>query len=208
MRNHTRPDQIEDTPVSERRARTQTQCCWPKCQKPAVEAVPMCTAHLFIAHAQYGVILNGMTTFNPAPQQPAPEPITPAPPRHGVVYYLRSGGYIKIGWASDLGKRMRSYPPDSLLLATHPGTKADESAAHRKFAVHRTHGREWFAMVAPLMQHIDRVRAEHGEPDQVSFAAQPVKVPQPRAKQYVGGNYRGHGPNGARFQSMARHAAP
>lgn len=117
----------------------------------------------------------------------------------GTVYYLRVGGYIKIGWASDLAKRMRSYAPDTVLLATEPGTRGLEKRRHKQFAAHRTHGREWYAMVPPLMQHIDRTANEHGKPDPVAFSAQPVTVPEPRPfKSFVGGNYRGNGMVGER----------
>lgn len=114
------------------------------------------------------------------------QPETKSPPAkpavvNGVVYYLRSGGYIKIGWASNLQKRMKAYPPDTMLLATEPGTRADEQRRHRTFAVHRTHGREWYAMVPPLMEHIDKVKRENGEPDAVVFAAKPVTVPRPHS---------------------------
>ena len=115
-------------------------------------------------------------------------------PTNGTVYYLRVGGYIKIGFASDLTKRMRSYAPDTVLLATEPGTKQDEQRRHRQFSAHRTHGREWYAMTPSLMRHIDQVIAEHGAPVSVAFSAQPVKIPEPRPfKTYVGGNYRGNG---------------
>lgn len=113
------------------------------------------------------------------------------PDRDGVVYYLRVGGFIKIGWTSNLQNRMKSYAPDTTLLATEPGKRALETRRHRAFSVHRTHGREWYAMVPPLMDHIGRVAAEHGQPDPVAFSAQPVTVPQPRQKRYVGGNQRG-----------------
>jgi hypothetical protein len=109
-------------------------------------------------------------------EQPAK---TPAPTA-GTVYYLRSGAYIKIGWTSNLEKRMRAYAPDSVLLATEPGTRKDESRRHKMFATHRTHGREWYAMVPSLMHHIEMMVTEHGEPDPVSFAAQPVTIPQRR----------------------------
>lgn len=98
----------------------------------------------------------------------------------GTVYYLRVGSYIKIGWSANLEKRMRSYPPDTILLATEPGTRKDEHRRHKMFAAHRTHGREWYAMVPSLMHHIEQTAARHGQPDPVVFAAQPVTIPQPR----------------------------
>lgn len=109
-----------------------------------------------------------------------PEPATSPKVTSGVVYYLRVGSYIKIGWTSDLEKRMRAYPPDSILLATEPGTRKDEHRFHKMFAAHRTHGREWYAMVPSLMHHIEQTLARHGQPDPVAFAALPVTIPQPR----------------------------
>lgn len=105
---------------------------------------------------------------------------TPRDEKDGTVYYLRVGAYIKIGWTSDLTKRMKSYSPDSVLLATEPGTRKDEQRRHRMFAVHRTHGREWYAMVPSLTHHIQQVTDAHGSPDPVAFAARPVAIPQPR----------------------------
>lgn len=116
-----------------------------------------------------------------------------AGPKMGTVYYLRSGANIKIGWTGDLQKRMRNYPPDTTLLATEPGTRADETRLKRMFKVHLTHGNEWFAMVPSLTHHIAQVKAKHGEPDaSITFAAQPVTIPQPRQPQYIGGNNRGN----------------
>lgn len=183
-------DQVEDTPVS--RARIRLVCAWRDCGRPLTpEEPPLCSAHLKIAHELYidrfQTATSGYRYAGSVRPEVEPAPVPVPEPRRGVVYYLRSGGYIKIGWTSDLTKRMRAYPPDSLLLAHHPGTRADETTMHRKFAAHRTHGREWYAMVPPLVRHIDQIKATHGAPDEVAFAAQPVTVPQPRPKQYVGG---------------------
>jgi hypothetical protein len=122
---------------------------------------------------------------------PTPEKVKR--PTDGVVYYLRSGAYIKIGWSADLEKRMRAYTPDSILLAVEPGDRMLETRRHRMFAAHRTHGREWYAMVPALLHHIETIVTAHGTPDPVTFAAKPVTIPQPRPKTYVGGNYRGKG---------------
>lgn len=101
----------------------------------------------------------------------------------GTVYYLRIGGYIKIGWTSDMGKRMKAYPPDTVLLATQPGTRSDEAAEHKRFAHLRTHGREWYPLAPQLTQHIDRIVQANGEPDTVSFMAKPADVPRPHSGQ-------------------------
>jgi hypothetical protein len=107
-------------------------------------------------------------------------------PPDGVVYYANvGGGHIKIGWTSDLAKRMRQYPPNTVLLAVHPGTRADERKLHKRFAVHRAFGTEWYPMVPVILDHIARVVAEHGQPPAVTFGAKPTKVPTPRPKQVV-----------------------
>lgn len=115
-------------------------------------------------------------------EQPTAKPMRNLP---GVVYYLRVGGYIKIGWTADLAKRMRAYAPDTILLATQPGTRKDEQRLHKIFAAHRTHGREWYAMTPSVMHHIEQVAAQHGTPDPVTFAARPVEVPQPRPVEQI-----------------------
>jgi hypothetical protein len=181
-----RLDDVEDTPYSKRRV--VNRCCWPDCPQPKTEHTQLCTSHLYIAHEAYAKILAGMplpsrVTFT---VQAEPEPVEPKPEKPGTIYYVRSGGYIKIGWTSDLSKRMKGYPPDSVLMATHPGTRSDETTVHRKFAVHRTHGREWYALVPAIMGHIARVQAEHGEPEQVSFGARPVEVPRPGSRKTIG----------------------
>ncbi|MGN6245127.1 MAG: GIY-YIG nuclease family protein [Motilibacteraceae bacterium] len=150
-------------------------CCWPKCHTAAVLDLPMCRPHLAVAHDVYQTVFIDTDRNKPAP---APAPPKPAP--EGTVYYVQVDAHIKIGWTSDLTKRMRGYAPTSRLLATHPGTRADEQRMHKRFAVHRTHGREWYAPVPSLLHHIELVKAEHGEPDAVAFGAAPVTIPEPR----------------------------
>jgi hypothetical protein len=121
------------------------------------------------------------------------EPVKRTAPTDGTVYFLQIGGHIKIGWASDLSKRMRQYPPNALLLAAHPGTRKDELRLHKMFAVHRSHGREWYPLVPVILDHIKRVVAKYGSPLEVDFGAKPTVVPQPRPHQYIGGDRIGSG---------------
>lgn len=127
-------------------------------------------------------------------QGPKPEPTPPKPaPVDGTVYVLRCGGFIKIGWTSDLTKRMRSYQPDTVLLATMPGTRKDEHRLHKRFAHLRTHGREWYPIAPQITEYVALMVAEHGQPDPVTFAAKPVEVPRPYSRTpYVGGDNRGN----------------
>lgn len=124
----------------------------------------------------------------PARSVSAPKRETPT---DGTIYYLRSGGYFKIGWTSDLEKRMKGYPPDTQLLATRPGTKADERAIHKRFAHLLSHGREWFPLAGEIQDHIDAVIAEHGAPPVVDFTARRANRTAGRQTQYVGGPNRG-----------------
>lgn len=76
----------------------------------------------------------------------------------GDIYYVRVDEKIKIGWSSNLGQRLASYPPHTVQLCDHPGTRADERDLHRTFKPSRASGREWYHPTPELMAHIDRVR--------------------------------------------------
>lgn len=74
-----------------------------------------------------------------------------------VVYYLRFGDRVKIGYTKNVAKRRTQIPNDEL-LATEPGGRVVETMRHRQFAEHRLIG-EWFAMGPNLMEHIEQLRA-------------------------------------------------
>lgn len=87
----------------------------------------------------------------------------------GWVYYILIADRIKIGYSIDVKRRLRSYPPDSPLLAMHPGTKLLESEMHAKFAGSKAAGREWFLDTPELRQHIKEVIEQFGEPDRARY---------------------------------------
>lgn len=89
--------------------------------------------------------------------------------RPGYIYYLRFKDTIKVGWAADVAKRMRSYPPGSVLLAVHPGTLDDETELHARFTPYRVNGREWYTRAQPLVDHIAGVVKRHGLVDQTKY---------------------------------------
>lgn len=91
----------------------------------------------------------------------------------GVVYYLQVGELIKIGWTADLSQRLKSYPPDAILLATHPGTLDTEKSMHQKFAHLLSGRREWFKDDKVVRDHIAKVVRDFGEPKSR------VKMPAP-----------------------------
>ena len=72
--------------------------------------------------------------------------------RTSVVYYARLGNRVKIGYTTDLSKRMKVVNPEEV-MATEPGGPHLEAARHQQFADLRTHG-EWFVLDEPLAEHI------------------------------------------------------
>lgn len=80
----------------------------------------------------------------------------------GWIYYLLVGDRIKIGYSKDVERRMKQYPPTSVLLAQHPGTHNLEREMHNKFLVHLANGREWFKVAQPVLDHIGTVREQFG----------------------------------------------
>jgi hypothetical protein len=84
----------------------------------------------------------------------------------GVIYYIRYRGHpeIKIGYATSLKPRLAQLATGSAfdieVLASHPGTVADEAALHGRFAHLRvTPAREWFREGADLIAHISEVKS-------------------------------------------------
>lgn len=174
------------------RSASRARCVWPKCAAPIRDwpQLHLCNAHVRVVVDNASPVLPDIPVIS-AVKEPAPEPPKrKTPPRDGSIYYVQVGAHIKLGWTSDLTGRMRQYPPNSVLLAVEPGTRADETRLHKKFAVWRSHGREWYPLVPVLLDHIKRVVAEHGEPETVNFGAKPVEVPTPRPRQFVAARSR------------------
>ena len=72
--------------------------------------------------------------------------------RGGLVYFIRFGDRIKIGFTTDLKRRLQVLPHD-MLLATTPGTMRDEGRLHQRFAHLRITG-EWFHAAPDLLAYI------------------------------------------------------
>lgn len=98
----------------------------------------------------------------------------------GWIYYVLTDGKIKIGYSTNITRRLRAYPPGSEVLAVHPGTPDLEKQIHRDFDAHRVAGREWFRPDPEILDHCERVVAEHGDPQR--FAP---KVRDPHASKQV-----------------------
>lgn len=84
----------------------------------------------------------------------------------GVVYFIRVGELIKVGFSSDLGQRMRSYPPDAELLACYTGSFAEEQRWHKLLTVHRANRREWYHPTAEVMAAVEDAKARQADEPQ------------------------------------------
>ena len=82
------------------------------------------------------------------------------------VYFVRSGDFIKIGFASNLDTRKRELqcgnPTEIELLATLPGPRSLEKRLHSLFAQHREGG-EWFRVNDRLTDFLTSLRAIYGD---------------------------------------------
>lgn len=76
----------------------------------------------------------------------------PDPAVTSLIYYLRFGDRVKIGYTTNLPLRLKVIPHDEV-LATEPGTMLDEKVRHARFAPLRIKG-EWFRHEEPLTTHI------------------------------------------------------
>lgn len=152
-----------------------SECVAGDCDKPPIPdlRVSLCVFHAVLVQED----LSGMRLASamkaakvlqpvPAPEWMTPHlsPLRPAT-RRAVVYYVRFDKHIKIGTTNDIAVRMRgmSIHPDSL-LAIEPGSVMVERKRHNQFGHLRQGRTELFHPAEDLLEHIKRVRSEHGDP--------------------------------------------
>jgi len=95
----------------------------------------------------------------------------PVPPTEtvGLIYVIRSGERVKIGWARNVEKRraeLLTGSPERLeVVAVFPGTRAEEAEYHRRFAHHRCDqgGREWFRLSNEIQAFIAEQQQDHAD---------------------------------------------
>lgn len=73
-----------------------------------------------------------------------------------VVYYMRLGNRVKIGYSTNIVRRLATINPEEL-LATEPGGHELEKKRHSQFSDLRTNG-EWFRYETLLFDHIESIR--------------------------------------------------
>lgn len=151
-------------PAPERPLRRATGYChWPRCTRLTREIpAPLCFVHLAEAYQIF------RTTCLPVLQDRIDaafdEPVQVDPPRKpkrqfapvretpGLVYFVSLGDRIKIGFTTNLERRMQAVPHDEI-LGTVIGTMEDEARCHKAFDHLRMTG-EWFRAEPDLLQFI------------------------------------------------------
>lgn len=134
-------------------------CCWPGCHGDTDEVdAPLCKPHLSKAYRIYRESYLWMLD-NAADHAMSAALERTGRPRlkrqrmtDGLVYFVRFGGLVKIGWTGNLKKRMAEVPNEEI-LGTVPGTMEDEKRCHVAFAHLRVKG-EWFRPEPDLLEFI------------------------------------------------------
>ncbi|MBM7280350.1 GIY-YIG nuclease family protein [Gordonia rubripertincta] len=142
-------------------------CVWPGCDR-ATHPMPwdpdyeLCAEHTMLA-IEYGkraqLDVTDWTGDNSRKVTRAQQQGT----KDGWVYYARCGEHIKIGFATDVKKRMKAYPPGTVVVAVEPGGKALEKRRHKEFDHSLSDGREWFRESRPLTEHMAALRKAYGD---------------------------------------------
>lgn len=134
-------------------------CCHPQCHASVSVKVPeayLCDSHLVAAYRSVNDLLRESKPDAAANFTGGGRALPGYQHRGGLVYFMRFGDRVKIGFTTNLPLRLQSIPHDEL-LATIPGTMADEKRLHSRFAAHRVH-HEWFHLVPEILAHIEEAK--------------------------------------------------
>lgn len=154
-------------------------CCWPECFAPAEHHdAPLCETHLRTAGMAW--LRDNIETVREVtgaasqeimfdrvrrdaehrrPEREAQASAARAEREAGaIVYYLRIGDVIKIGFTTNLHQRLAGLRLNpSAVLATEPGGRDQEYRRHQQFADERYGRREDFAPSDRLLAHIEHL---------------------------------------------------
>lgn len=125
-------------------ALTTMRCRWQLCTAWVPNRFYDADIHLCRDHAIYVWATINQQHTNGNPPTPTPQPPRTPNTDIGCVYYIRTGGLIKIGHSTRIEARLTTYPPDMELLYVKTGSRTDETTEHRRFRPYLAEGREWF----------------------------------------------------------------
>ena len=137
---------------------THWRCCWPKCKTPLDEPQPpLCETHLFLAWRFANEELRAVRDSVQAVPEPRHDPLPPTrAKKDGSVYFIRFNDRIKIGYSTNVDRRLAGLPHHEV-LAVIPGTMEEERHCHAAFAHLRDVG-EWFRIEQDLLDFIEGVK--------------------------------------------------
>lgn len=153
------------------------QCRWPGCQvEPSDLRIPLCERHfcyigeLFVDErsvlgSSYARAMQPTLEKGREKRRIQERTRDEWHADRSVVYYVRIGDYVKIGYTIYLPARISTLRVDRpALLAVEPGWREKEAERHVQFAAERQGRRENFNPSRRLLAHVDVVRAKYGEP--------------------------------------------
>lgn len=147
-------DRVEARMVEPRR-----ECVYPLCHAEAVAMIGVCLDHAMMVWKVVEDTLDDLVAKHRNPDSPRQAIIrarrqaeeTPS----SVVYIVKLGDRVKIGFTTNLDQRMRDIPHEEI-LAVVPGTMDDEKRCHAAFAHLRVAG-EWFRAEPELLAFAQEV---------------------------------------------------
>ena len=149
-------------------------CCWPGCRTLAESgSMPLCEHHFQFVGIRFMAersVLSGEFDADAREQRRAENAERERQLRAereaaSVVYYVRIGDHVKIGYTQDLHRRLGDLrlDPDAV-MAVEPGGPDLERCRHLQFADERVGRRENFNPSRRLLAHIESLRQRHGQP--------------------------------------------
>ena len=154
------------------------ECCIPDCAHlvPRTSPLPVCHScgiKIAVVHWGDASLALGVQREIQEKRDQARASREAAYADQSLVYYVRIGEHIKIGYSTNLKQRisqLRLQP--AALLATEPGGREREKERHRQFSADRiVSNREDFTLSPRLLAHIDALLAEYGRPKITGFVA-------------------------------------
>ncbi len=158
---------------------SQSRCPIPGCIFPQVEdVVPVCRMHAVEIWQQVQLTLPPSETSLQREARLLKEEARRAGVRQerGWIYFLELDEKIKVGWTSNLEKRLKNYPPHARIVIEYPATRADERDLHRTLKTERVAGRAEYRRRAD--EHAAEVAARPPNPMPQPIPARPRK-PRP-----------------------------